>query len=213
MKRSRKQDFAMQAQLFRMLRPTKLPPPPIHKVIGDPKLIKLTELEKAWAQEMAQNLRRRGQVNKWIDGTEDDAQLVGVLGEIAVAKYFDLEFPRDYRERYKSSDFGLQLGVRTTRELYFPKLRVKKDDDGCCVYVLCVLFHKKAFPHEGIRLHAWAWGEHIKQTVPLSDPGDRNKPVHLAGMCAPFVNLDVDLIPKHILASCAHGYKPRWGEC
>jgi len=214
MKPNRKHDLEMQAKLFHTMRPQRMPPPPIILPrSNDPKLIVLSELEKLWAQDIAMNLRHRGQVNKWIDGSEDDAQLVGALGEIAVAKYFDLAFPRDYRERYgQRADFGDQLGVRTTRRLMFPRLRVKKGDDGCCVYVLCVIFPRSAIPHEGVRLHAWAWGEHVKLSTPLEDPGDHHQPAHFAGMTSPFVQLDVDTIPKHILERCERGYKPWWGE-
>src|SRR6516225_3733823 len=130
----------------------------------DPRLVCLTELEQAWAQDMATNLRRRGVTNKWVEGNEDDAQLIGTLTEVAFAKLCNLAVPHDYLERIGKADFGTQLGVRGTRRLVGPRLRVKPADDSNSVYVLGVIFPRDAANPDGaIRFHAWAWGKEVKR--------------------------------------------------
>ena len=179
----------------------------------DPRLVCLTELEQAWAQDMATNLRRRGVTNKWVEGNEDDAQLVGTLTEVAFAKLSNLAVPHDYLERIGFADFGTQLGVRGTRRLVGPRLRVKPADDSNSVYVLGVIFPRDAANPDGaIRFHAWAWGKDVKRHCKLEDPGDRGVPAHFATMSSSFMHFDLDEIPRSIWDNCERGYKPWWGE-
>lgn len=174
--------------------------------------------EIEWAAYIAKTLREKGIRKGWTpsfggeEGDELRAHLIGAFGEIAVAKRFDLAFPRDYLERLNRPDFGTCLSVRTTPELYFPKLRVRPKDDGASVYILGILIPKSAAVPPGVFLHAWAWGEHIKKSVALTDPGNRGKPVHLAPMSTPGMNFEIDKIPERVLATCERNYRVWWGD-
>jgi len=180
----------------------------------DKKLLSFTDAEKEWAYDMARSLQSRAEREHRRDhfgkiiGNEMLAHVIGACGKIAVAKYFGLAFPKDYMERFRPApDFGTRLSVRTTSSLFLPKLRVHPDDPADHVYILAVIFPRGASPSEGVRLHAWAWGHDVKKYTALSDPHNYGEPAHFAGMLMPFIKLDVDSIPKEIIAECAKPYK------
>lgn len=126
----------------------------------------------------AEALARRRHLGSIAHGLKDNLNdrnfqkdVTGVYGEFGAARYLGYPEPTSVHA-YEKPDLGERVGVRCREKWYF-ELPVKPTKDSSAFFFLLTT---RVGIHIAIR--GWLEGD-LAKTVPLSDPGNRNKPVHL----------------------------------
>ena len=165
--------------------------------------MRLTGSELKWAVQVALRMRAKSVGDSrntsfgTNEGTEQDAHLIGAIGECAWCKYFRVRWPA-HIDRFKGSDVGERVQIRTRSEAWHD-LRVKPGDEPSHAYFLAIFEDPNI-----VNLKGWKWGyeAHFYKAQDLEIRGSRekrNKPVHLVPQ---FDLYDLDSIPKDVLAEC-----------